>query len=216
MKKLAILFALGFLAVGTANATIIPVLLSGPTADGSNFDFNYAADLSGDERVDPAATNGITCSGPGGTLVQCNPPGTFFTLYDIPGFVSASVSSGWMVSVQNVGITPSNINGASIDNPSIVNVTFTYTGPIVHANGSTVIFSGFQIVSADGGINSNGDFSSQSTIDTGNSAGDTDQNSGSVTIPGGGTQPVPEPVSLILLGSGLLGVGTVARKKLRA
>jgi hypothetical protein len=215
MKRIAVLLALGFLAIGTANASIIPVLLTGPVPDGLNFDYTYQADLSGDERLDPAATNGVTCFGS-----LCNPPGTFFTIYDIPGFVSAAVSAaGWGVSIQLTGLTPSSI---SAPDGGLVNVTFTYTGPVVHANGTTVDFTGFTVVSTENGL-TNGVFSSQATKDgialsglPDPTNGLTDQVVGPVSVPSGPSNPTPEPVSLVLLGSGLLGIGSVARKKLRA
>lgn len=213
MKRIAILLALGVLAVGTANADITTILSSGPVPVSGGFAFNYVAELSGDERLDPAATSGVTCPSPVG-LVQCNPAGTGFTIYDIPDLVSASVSApNWGVAVQNVGITPSLLSPT--DNPAIPNVTFIYTGPVVHGNGSTVVFGGFQIISADNGININGTFTSQATKDVGLNIGTTDQTLGIVTIPAPGTPPAPEPVSLVLLGSGLLGLGAAARKHLR-
>lgn len=207
MKRIAILLVLGFLAVGTANADIVPFLSSGPIVDGSNFDFNYTANLSGDERLDPVATNGVTCPGASGALVQCNPAGTFFTIYDIPDFVSASTSSsGWNATAQLVGITPSLLNPS--DNPALTNVTFTYTGAVVIG---PVSFTGFTIVSADDGTNT-GVFTAQATKNVGPDTGLTDQSLGPVTIPGG--VPVPEPGSMALAISAFGFCGAL-RKKLR-
>jgi hypothetical protein len=175
-------------------AEIQPVLVSPVVPSGPNFAFNYRADLSGDSRLDPAATNGITTVGPGGTLIQTNPPGTFFTIYDIPGLQSVVVSApGWAATVQALGITPSNIN-ASFDSPTLVNVTFSYTGPVV---AGAVSLTGFQIVSSFSGVNPNGAFSDQFTNDTGASAGLTGQSVGPVAV------PTPEPA-----GMGLLALGT--------
>src|ERR1700693_6218688 len=102
---------LGLLAVAAslASADVIAVLDSGPISlGGGDFGFNYRADLSGDERLDPTATNGVTCPGPGSSVIQCSPIGTFFTIYDILGFVSANTSaSGWSVTTSNTGVTPS-------------------------------------------------------------------------------------------------------------
>jgi hypothetical protein len=147
-SKISILGLAAF--VPLASAAIIPMLNpGGPTASGSNFAFSYTADLQQDERLDPAATAGMTCPGPNGAKVQCNPPGTFFTIYDIPDFVSASAPSGWGVVTQLVGMTPSSINGPSIDMEAVMNVTFVYSGPVLHANGVIVPITGFTIVSKD-------------------------------------------------------------------
>ena len=213
MRRILLCCAICLFATAFANATIIAILDSGPTAVAGGFAFNYRADLTGDERLDPAATNGQTCPAPGPTLVQCNPPGTFFTIYDIPGFVAVNVTApNWNATTQNIGITPSTINGATFDDATIVNVTFHYTGPVVHANGSTVSFTGFQIVSSFNAINTKGTFSSQSTKDAGDSIGNTDQTVGPVSIP---AATIPEPASMALIGGGLIGLALLRRRVYR-
>jgi hypothetical protein len=169
---------------GIAGAALTVVLQSGPIPVGPNFAYDYEIQINGDERLDTTATSGITCPGPGSTFVQCNPTGTFLTIYDIPGFVSASTSAaGWTFSHQLNGLTPSAISTAT-DNGALVNVTFSYTSStIVHANGSIVIFSGFEIVSTLSGLNDNGGFSSQNTSDNPTDPGSTVQGIGSVPIP---------------------------------
>ena len=210
LVKVSIL-TLATLGVHAANAAIIPVLNSGsPTPSGSNFAFNYTANLQQDERLDPAATSGVTCPGPSNstTNVQCQPPGTFFTIYDVPDFVGASAPSGWMMSHQLLGLTPSSVNGSSIDLPTVVNVTFMYIGPVLHANGVVVPISGFQIISKDN-LTVPGFYSFQATKDSGDSAGNTDQGAGPTTVPSitGEIQTVPETGSLLLLGCGLIALG---------
>jgi hypothetical protein len=204
-------FALIFagMASALANAALIPVLISGPTADGVNFSYDYQVDLLPDESMNPTATNGVTCPTPGTALVQCNPTGTFVTIYDIQGFVGASVSvAGWGVTHQLLGSTPSTLIGTVLDDPTLTNVTFFYTGPEVDAFGSEISMTGFQIVSSING-DVKGNFAFQATIDTGKQSGDTDQGDGAVTVPGNATsaQSTPEPASMALFGGGLILLG---------
>jgi hypothetical protein len=212
LRATCVVLVVGLFAAISARADVIPSLTSGPTVSGSNFAYNYEALLTSGESLDPTATNGVTCPGPGATLVQCNPEGTFFTIYDIPGYVSASAPTNWTASTQLIGVTPSTING-SFDDPTLVNVTFTYTGPEVIAGTSGIAFTSFQIVSTDDALNLNGVYSAQAT-ETSN--GDTDQTDGTVTIPGvGGVTTTPEPGTLVLFGSGLLGIAGLIRRRAR-
>jgi hypothetical protein len=209
MKRIACIVAVMFALTALANASLIATLTS-VTPDGADFAFNYTLAVTADEALNPGDTNGVTCPGPGNTLVQCNPAGTFLTIYDIPGFVSASLSAaGWSDSVQNLGITPSTIN-ASFDSSALSNVTFIYAGSPV---AGPVNFTGFTIVSANPNTNPNGHFASQSTNNVGSDAGLTNQLSGSVGVPGA----VPEPNSLVMMGAGLaLAVAGMYRRTRRA
>jgi len=198
MRTISTFAAVLFACAASANASLIPAL-STETASGSNFAFNYSASVTSDERLDTTATDGVTCPGPGNTLVQCNPAGTFFTIYDIPGFVSASTSAaGWTVSTQDLGITPSSIDAGTFDSPMLMNVTFMYAGPVVPGPDT---LTGFQIVSSDGGQNLDGHFTSQATKNTGADSGVTAQLVSSLVIP---MATVPEPGSFILWATGLL------------
>lgn len=218
MRKSVLLLAVLFVCAALANASMIPTLVS-EGASGSNFVFNYSLNVTDDEQLNPAQTDSVTCPGAGNTLVLCNPAGTFFTIYDIPDFVSAStLAAGWSESTQLTGVTPSTINGSTFDSSSASNVTFTYTGPVV--SGPATI-TGFQIVSSTPYVNDDGDFTGQGTNNVGLDAGTTDQLSGSVPVPspsattGGG--PLPEPDSLVLTGMGLvLAAAGIRRRRARS
>jgi MYXO-CTERM domain-containing protein len=214
MRKSVLLLAALLVWAALANASMIPALVS-EGAVGSNFTFNYSLYVTDEEQLNPAQSDSVTCPGAGNTLVLCNPAGTFFTIYDIPDFVSASVSAaGWSESTQLVGVTPSTINGSSIDSPSAPNVTFTYTGPVV--SGPATI-AGFQIVVSTPLVNDDGHFTGQGTNNVGLDAGTTDQLSGSVPVPsasastGGGS--VPEPDSKVLMGMGLILAAAAIRRR---
>jgi len=211
-----LLMALFLVSLATpASATVIAVLESGPILIitgpfAGDFEFNYIAKLSGDERLDVAATEGVTCPGPGGAVL-CNPGGTFFTLYDIAGLVPGGITAptNWSDSTSLLGETPSTINGSSFDDPNATNVTVNYTSStVVHANGTDLLIAGFQIISAFDHLNLNGNFGSQSTKDTGDTPGLTDQVVGFVSIPA-----VPEPASLLLVGGGLAGLAVAGARR---
>ena len=214
MRVRSIASILGGLAVlmclpMAANAALIPVLdsVTGPTA--GLFTWNYQGDVSFDQRLDPTATNGVTCPGPVGTLVQCNPTGTFFTVYDVLGLQTVNASpANWTSSEQLVGITPS--SALPVDSPTIENITWTYTGPVVDG---PISITGFSFTSTDG-LQQTGVFTSQDTKNVGAQSGDTDQVIGAVGVPAA-PSPVPEPSSLLLVGTGIMGLIGMTRQRFR-
>jgi hypothetical protein len=211
MKFTYIFSSLVLFSSFTASAALIPGLDSGPleVAMGA-YAYNYSIEITGGERLDPAATNGVTCPGNNGALVQCNPTGTFFTIYDFEGFLAVTgLPAGWSAVENLVGLTPSSVSSQVIDNPSVMNITFIYTGPVVNGD---AILTGFQITDSFNSLNANGSFSSQSTK-TGQSVdGTTDQLVGSIAIPTIAVV-IPEPASLTLAGIGLAGL-LALRKRL--
>jgi PEP-CTERM motif len=211
MKFSSIFSSLVLVSSITASAALIPGLDTGPlqVAMGA-YAYNYSVEITGGERLDPVATDGVSCPTNNGTLVQCTPAGTFFTIYDVAGFLMVtSMPAGWSAVENLVGVTPSTTNQPLIDNPGIINVTFFYTGPVV--SGDAVI-KGFQITSSLKTINANGAFSSQSTKTGQFVDGQTDQLVGPVAVP---TIAIatPEPASLAFAGIGLAGL-LALRKRL--
>src|SRR5690606_14657049 len=107
-----------------AEGAIIPVLEQVNPVSGG-FQFTYEVDLQPDQRIDPTGRNPH-----------------FFTIYDFYGYVdgsAGSLSPDWVVSVQDVGVTPTQL--LPFDDPLIPNITWTYVGDTVLGAGSDALDS---------------------------------------------------------------------------
>ena len=85
-----------FVFAGLSQATIIPALESGPSPNGiEGFSFDYRADVGSSDlmRFDCVMVLGLSCPGIDG----------FFTIYELPGFESATAPPNWGFSLQFVG-----------------------------------------------------------------------------------------------------------------
>jgi hypothetical protein len=166
MKKSCFLGLVLGAAFLTARADIIPTLSNTP-ANGSNFTWNYSANVTLDQMVQP---------------------GDFFTIYDFGNFVAGSnlQPTGWTFSSSLVGTNPSLVTPT--DNPSILNLTWTYHGqtPI---NGAAALGT-FSVVTNTNQLKTS-DFAAEATRNTGPNAGTKVDNVGQVSV------PVPEMSALL-------------------
>jgi hypothetical protein len=124
--------------------------------------------------------------GTGETLVA----GNYATIYDFGPTTSLSIPAVFTASQNLLGTTPS-FGGVPTDNPSILNVTLTYTGPTLT---TTTPFINIQLVSSNTGTRS----SDYRTLD-GPVGGQQSVTAGVTTVPG---LAVPEPTSVVMMGMG--------------
>lgn len=149
-----------------ARADIIPTLSSvAPTIGG--FTWNYSSNVTVDETINH---------------------GDFFTIYDFGAFSLGSNTqpAGWTFSSSLLGTTPSRV--LPTDNPSILNLTWTYTGttPII---GSAALGI-FSVVASIDQLRTS-DFAAEATRTSGPNAGSKVDNIGAISV------PVPEMSALL-------------------
>ncbi len=207
-KRRAFAIVLGILLLtlgthGVAHATLIPSLES-VAPSGGNFLWTYTIALA----LDQSATQGTPQSA--NPVIPSAGVGDFVTIYDFRGFAgTCSAPSGWVCQAQAVGFTPNTQTPA--DDPSVTNLTFTRTGstldgPIADLGDFTALTS-----LSDETL---GTFTSRGTRRIGAplTIGTKIDSVGPVSVPA----PVPEPATLILLGTTMAGLGFTLRRRRRA
>jgi PEP-CTERM motif len=203
LKKALIALAVGValgVAPSVAHANTITVSFVNIVPVGSNFQWNYQISQDANGRITPGAAPGVVTldSSTEGQVAD------FFTIYDINGFVSASVPAGWAFQTLLVGSTDEHI--ANPDSASITNLTVYRTGASTGAGPFTI--GGFSFI-ATSGASVNGFWSAEDTHNGGATDGTTDWSGGRVLVPA----PVPEPTTLLLFGSALAGFAIRRRRQ---
>jgi len=171
-KNMRKAWILGLVLLGAgilvARGDIIPTL-SSVTGSSPTFTWNYSANVTVDETINT---------------------GDFFTIYDFGAIAPGSnmQPTGWTFSQALLGPTPALVNAT--DNPSILNLTWTYNGaaPI---SGSAVLGI-FSVITSTDQLKV-GQFSAEATRSSGPNAGTKVDNIGAINV------PVPEPSALLPL-----------------
>jgi hypothetical protein len=154
-------YFLGLIIIGAsiigARADIIPTL-SSTTPSGSNFSWNYSANVTVDETINT---------------------GDYFTIYDFGPIIGTATSpTGWTFSQSLLGPTPALVTPN--DNPNKLNLTWTYTG-------TTAINGAFPLGTFSVVTNTNqlqvGQFAAEATRSTNPNAGTKIDNIGTVSVP---------------------------------
>jgi hypothetical protein len=189
------LFAVGLLATLTlftapqARAGLLPVQVS-VTPEGGNYRWTYAIVLPTDSMLQS---------------------GDFFTIYDFGGYVDGSVFApdGWGVNINAIGSTPDRVN--PVDDSSLLNLTFTYSGPTLNT-GQTGLGNFW---AASTFSDSTDSFFTAQTHRTSDGRPDSNITETVVPVPVGAAPGVPEPATLALAGLGLplVGAARLLRKK---
>ena len=196
--SLICLFAMTLCVVATAN--IIPTNTS-VTGSGT-FTWNYDLQLSADQNVNaglaptssPVPHTNLTFAG-------------FVTIYDFAGYVAGSCAgpAGWVCTAQFVGYTPDDV--VPTDKAGIVNITWAYTtGPTILGQPSGIDLGTFSAKSTDS-IPTLVSYASRGIANAGPQIGTIADNVGNTQAP----SDVPEPTSMTLMGSGMIGLAVLAR-----
>ena len=179
-KYLLVLAAASALSLA-ARADIIPSL-SSITGSSPNFTWNYSANVTVDETINR---------------------GDFFTIYDFGSIAPGSNTqpTGWTFSAALVGPTPANVTPT--DNPTILNLTWTYNGSAAITGPAALGM--FTVVTTTNQLKT-GQFTAQATR---SSDGTRINNIGNVSV------PVPEPSALfpILSICGAIGIDRFLRRR---